>query len=81
MLEKENVFVFKSTASALALRAVASAVLSDGCPARLAKLTLLPWLICSNHTAQSYMYRSQTSTSSVSTVVEAVPVYCTPFGL
>ena len=67
--------------SALALRAEASAALSDGCQLRLAKLTLLPWFICSNHICQSYMYMSQISTSSVSTVVEAVPVYCTPFGL
>lgn len=67
--------------SAFALNAVDKLALSVGCQAISEKLTVFQWFNCNNQFVQSYMYISQTSNSSVSAVLDAVPVYELPVGL
>ena len=55
-------------------KALPKAVLSLGCQLKLANDTDFQWFICNNHVVPSYIYKSHTSTSSVSTVVDAVQV-------
>ena len=68
------IFAHAVNVSCLFHRAVARFVLSVGCPAIFANVTVFQWLLCNNQTVPSYTYTSHTSSSSVSAVLDAVHV-------